>query len=154
MPSEEHADLCAPANDPEDEIKSLEEVPERAKAAAQPFDRRGRGRRYSDGLTDEEWASANLRQCEEGYLILDLANVLRIVERHPEFVGRYLYDVNMHKVIDNGVIMVQWQVDALAGEIQERFMPGVNEALVQKAVDVAANKTMLGITVCTNSKDG
>lgn len=127
-------------------IKSIDEVPERALRAAQPFDRRGRGR-TCEGLTDEEWAIQNLRRCDEDYIVLDLANVMRVLERHPDFTGRFHYDKNMHKVIDNGVTMVVWQVDALAAELQERFLAGVNEQLVHKAVDVVANKASLGMGV-------
>jgi len=108
----------------EKHVLALREAPERLQQVAQPFDRRGRGRN-GDGLSDKQWCVENLRCCEENYLILDLANVLRVLERHPEYRGRYHYDINMHKVIDRGVVMVLWQVDALASELQERFLPGV-----------------------------
>ncbi|MEL6112960.1 MAG: hypothetical protein AAFR20_09155 [Pseudomonadota bacterium] len=127
---------------------SLADEPVLAAEVAQPFDRRAGGDRRgsgetSAGLSDTDWIEENLRRCEEEYCYLDLANILRVLERHPDYVGRFHYDINMHKVIDRGVTMQTWQVDALAGEIQERFLPGISEDLVHKSVAIVANKSAL-----------
>ncbi|MEO0675719.1 MAG: hypothetical protein AAFY32_12065 [Pseudomonadota bacterium] len=122
--------------------------PARATEAAQPFERRLGGDRRGSGysgasLSDGDWSTENLRRCEEDYFHLDLANILRVLERHPEYAGRFHYDINMHKVIDRGVTMQTRQVDALAGEIQERFLPGIATDLVHKSVAIVANKSAL-----------
>jgi len=129
------------------DIKPIDEVPTIAKRVAQPFERRGRGRTQSSGLSDRDWARHNLRRYDQDKLILDLANVLRVLERNPDYSGRFRYNQDMAKVVDRGVIMAMWMVNALAGEIQERFMPSVNENLVHKAIEIVANKATLSQTV-------
>jgi len=122
---------------------AIEDVPDVAREMAKPFDRRGSGRTTA-GLPDDQWALENLRRCDEGYTLLDLANALRVLERHPDYTGRFHYDLAMHKVIDRGVTMVGWQKDAFAGEIQERFLAGIDVDLVHRAIDIVANKSALG----------
>ncbi len=122
---------------------ALDEVPTLAREMAKPFDRRGSGRTTAD-MPDDRWVLENLRRCDEGYTVLDLANALRVLERHPDYTGRFHYDLAMNKVIDRGVTMVGWQKDAFAGEIQERFLAGIDVDLVHRAVDIVANKSALG----------
>lgn len=88
---------------------------------------------------DAGWGSANLRW-RNGDVLLDLANVLRVFERHPNFRGRFVYDQATGKVADRGVVMSGWQIDAMAAEIQERFLPAVCEQTVSKALNIAANR--------------
>ena len=88
---------------------------------------------------DASWASAHLRR-RDGVVLLDLANVLRVFERHPNFRGRFMYDQPMGKVLDRGSVLMAWQIDALAAEIQERFLPEMCEQTVFKALIIAANR--------------
>ena len=91
---------------------------------------------------DEEWARENLRW-RDGEPIADLANVLRILERHDDFAGRYSFMKGMDKVCDYRRVMLGWQIDELAAIVQERFLPGVPENIVTRALLVAANRNPL-----------
>ncbi len=88
---------------------------------------------------DEVWASRNLRFAE-GRAILDLANALRVVERHADYQGRFRYNEMINRVLDRGVVMVDWRLYEFTAEIQERFLPGVCGDLVDKALTIAANR--------------
>ena len=89
---------------------------------------------------DAAWIAANLR-CENGKPYRDIANVVRILMRHPDFAGRFWFNKAMVKVVDRGAIMLDWQVNALAADVQERFLPEISEDVVAKAVVIAANRT-------------
>lgn len=93
---------------------------------------------------DRDWVDRNLRRSDQGPY-LDLANLLRIIDRHPEFCGRFRFNPGMSKVLDRGRVMLAWQFDELAAVIQERFLPGVPETLVAKAVIVAAQRAQAAV---------
>lgn len=95
---------------------------------------------------DKDWSDDNLRRSPSGPY-LDLANVLRILERHPEFSGRFRFNPGMAKVLDGGRVMLAWHFDDLAATIQERFLPGVPEHLVAKALVVAAQRAGPAVAV-------
>ncbi len=102
-----------------------------------PLDRRKRSAtKWSE---DGPWAQVELRW-QDGLALLDLANAMRILERHPDYVGRFSYNGGMKKVFDRGVVMRDWQVDAICAEIQERFLPALPEATFDRALMVAANR--------------
>ncbi len=101
-------------------------------------------RRHSDRVAyrekhDGTWAREHLR-ARGGEPHLDLANVMRIFDRRPDFRGRFLYDREMDMVTDHGTVMMRWQLDALAAEIQERFLPAIRENTVIKGLFIAANQ--------------
>lgn len=91
------------------------------------------------GADDAQWARENLRQVD-GRFALDIANVLRLVELHPEFQGRFKYNDTLNKVIDRGSVMIEWRVFELVAQIQERFLPEIPSEIAYKALVVAANK--------------
>ncbi|HNR75812.1 MAG TPA: hypothetical protein PKM48_01690 [Parvularculaceae bacterium] len=88
---------------------------------------------------DEQWARANLREAH-GRLALDIANVLRIIELHPDFKGRYKYNDTLGKVLDRGSVMIEWRVSEFVAQIQERFLPEISSEIAYKALVVAANR--------------
>ena len=89
--------------------------------------------------SDEAWALQNLR-CSGDRAYADIANILRILTRHPDFVGRFQFDKPMGKVINRGTIMMGWQIDELSAVIQERFIPEIPPETVQKALMICANR--------------
>jgi hypothetical protein len=89
---------------------------------------------------DAAWVAANLR-CDNGKPYRDIANVVRILMTHPDFAGRFWFNKAMVKVVDRGAIMLDWQIDALAADLQERFLPEISESIVGSAVVIAANRT-------------
>lgn len=88
---------------------------------------------------DESWAKANLRH-QDGKPILDLANCLRIIERHPDFRGRYKYNEVLGKVLDKGTVMIEWRMLEFSALMQERFLPGVAFETTSRALVVASNR--------------
>lgn len=111
-----------------------------------PPERRGRpatpspprpSRRASD--PDPSFVEEHLRKDANG-VVLDIANVLRILERHPDFAGRFRFNEGMGKICDRGKVLLGWKIDEMAAIIQERFLPGISEALVAKAITVVAHR--------------
>ena len=88
---------------------------------------------------DEAWAKANLR-FQDGKPISDMANVLRVLQRHSDFEGRFVYNETLNKVLDKGEVMLDWRVSECCAVIQERFVPGVAEADVNAALVIHANR--------------
>ncbi|MFN0023402.1 MAG: hypothetical protein ACKVS5_05825 [Parvularculaceae bacterium] len=89
---------------------------------------------------DLDWATENLRRTDGG-VILDLANCLRIFERHPDYRGRFRYNDMLNKVVDRGAVMVEWRINEITADIQERFLPGLAVENVSKALFIAANRS-------------
>jgi hypothetical protein len=73
--------------------------------------------------------------------VLDLANAVRVLERHPDYARRFSYNAEMGKTFDRGKVMLAWQVDAICAEIQERFLPALSESTFQRAMMIAANRS-------------
>jgi hypothetical protein len=96
----------------------------------------------SDPVADDAaWARYYLRH-EDGKIIIDLANCLRIFEMHPDFRGRFKYNDTLNKVLDRGGVMLEWRISEITAILQERFMPGVPFEIVQRALVVASNRAM------------
>ncbi len=89
--------------------------------------------------SDEEWARQNLRY-QDGRLLLDLANCLRVIERHPEYKGRYKFNEVLVKVLDRGTVMIEWRMSEFVAGLQERFLPEVPFEVASRALVVAANR--------------
>lgn len=96
-------------------------------------------RRTRPASPDEIWARKNLRW-KDGRPILDLANVLRVLNRHEDFAGRFKYDDTLNKVLDKGSVMLDWRLAEVCSVIQERFLPAIPESDVQKALLIHANQ--------------
>ncbi len=94
----------------------------------------------SEASGDAEWARANLR-FDEGRPYNDLANCLRVLERHPDFKGRFKYNEMLSKVVDRGAVMVEWRISEIAAELQERFLPEITPETVGRSLVIAANRT-------------
>lgn len=109
--------------------------PERRGRAAQATARPAR--RASD--PDPRFIEEHLRLDANG-VILDIANVLRILERHPDFSGRFRFNEGMGKICDRGKVLLGWQVDELTARIQERFLPAIPETIVAKAIAIVAHR--------------
>lgn len=123
-------------------LKTVEEDPVAAARAARPFDRRRGGLPTRALMDDDAWAKENLRaRAEEP--IPDLANVMRIFERHPDFIGRFWFNKGMGKVVDRGSVLLNWQLDEIGAVIQERFLPNVDIDVVRRGLYIAANKNAL-----------
>jgi hypothetical protein len=90
--------------------------------------------------TDEQWARENLRW-RGSELLLDLANVVRIFERHPDYQRRYKYNEVLTKVMDRGAVMLEWRINDLTAILQERFMPGVPVDIVARGLLVVSNRS-------------
>lgn len=88
---------------------------------------------------DEDWCKANLR-FGAGAPYTDIANCLRVLERHPDFKGRFKFNEMLSKVVDRGAVMVEWRINEIAAELQERFLPEVPPEMVGRALVVAANR--------------
>ena len=89
---------------------------------------------------DKAWARKNLRS-REGKLILDIANVIRILERHEDFKGRFQYNETLNKVLDKGTVMLDWRIAECCAVIQERFLPEISDKDVEKALVIVSNRT-------------
>ncbi len=92
------------------------------------------------GDNDLAWAKQNLRWAE-GKPIPDLANILRILERHEDYKGRYIFNETLNRVLDKGNLMFEWRISECTALIQERFIPAVAESAVNNALVVCANRT-------------
>lgn len=90
--------------------------------------------------SDDSWSAENLRR-SAGRPLVDLANCLRVLERHPDFKGRFRYNDMLSKVVDRGAVMVEWRINEITAEIQERFLPEVAPENVSKALVIAANRS-------------
>lgn len=90
--------------------------------------------------TDAKWVEENLRRDENGQIYKDLANCLRIYERHPDFRGRFRYNDVLTKVLDKGTVMIEWRLSDLVSIIQERFIPEIPYEIAVRALVVAANR--------------
>jgi len=88
---------------------------------------------------DADWARANLRFVD-GCPVLDIANCLRVLERHPDFKGRYRFNETLSKVLDRGTVMIEWRVSEFVATIQERFLPEIPVETAYRALVVAANR--------------
>ncbi len=93
----------------------------------------------ADRQSDAEWGKANLR-FGAGLPYNDLANCLRVIERHPDFKGRFKFNEMLSKVVDRGAVMVEWRINEIAAELQERFMPEVPPETVGRALVITANR--------------
>lgn len=112
----------------------------RAAAGAKAAQRPQTGK-LSQADRDHVWARENLR-FKGGEPMLDIANVLRVFERHEAFAGRFKFNEALNKVLDKGTVMLDWRVAEVVAVIQERFLPEVSEAAVQKALLVHANRVI------------
>ena len=92
-----------------------------------------------DGEQDLAWAKQHLRW-SDGEPFPDLANVLRILDRHEDFKGRYIYNETLNKVLDKGTLMLDWRISECSAVIQERFIPMVAESVVNNALIICANR--------------
>ncbi len=90
--------------------------------------------------SNEDWALENLRM-RDGRALIDLANCLRVFENHPDYRGRFRYNEMLNKVIDRGAVMVEWRINEITADIQERFLPDVAPENISKALFIAANRT-------------
>ena len=90
---------------------------------------------------DQAWARANLR-FKEGKPCLDIANALRVLERHEAFAGRFKFNETLNKVMDKGTVMLDWRVAEVVAVMQERFMPEISADAVEKALIVHANRSI------------
>ena len=88
---------------------------------------------------DEGWVRDNLR-FRDGRLLLDLANCLRVIERHPDFKGRFRFNDILSKVLDRGTVMIEWRMGEYVVSLQERFLPEVPYEIAARALVVAANR--------------
>ncbi|MDZ7627084.1 MAG: hypothetical protein U5J99_01600 [Parvularculaceae bacterium] len=88
---------------------------------------------------DDEWSKANLR-FDGAKPLKDLANCLRVFENHPEYKGRFRFNEMLNKVVDRGAVMVEWRINEITADLQERFMPDVAPENVSKALFIAANR--------------
>lgn len=88
---------------------------------------------------DDDWSAENLRQVD-GRTLIDLANCLRVLERHPDYKGRFRFNEMLNKVVDRGAVMVEWRINEITADLQERFMPNVAPENVSKALFIAANR--------------
>ncbi len=88
---------------------------------------------------DMDWARDNLR-FRDGHPLLDIANCLRIIERHPDFRGRYRYNEILCKVLDKGTVMIEWRMFEFTATLQERFLPELPFETASRALVLAANR--------------
>jgi len=105
---------------------------------AEELDARRKQRPAREVSPDQQWARSNLRR-RDGRVLLDIANVLRILQRHEEFNGRFKYNETLSRVMDKGKVMFEWRISECTAQIQERFMAEVPEPVVRNALIVAAN---------------
>ena len=96
----------------------------------------------SQEAKDLAWSQENLR-FKNGEPVLDIANALRVFERHEVFSGRFRYNETLTKVMDKGAVMLEWRVSEVVAVMQERFLPGISPEDVSKALLVYANRAIL-----------
>ena len=113
--------------------------PPKVAAPARPTPPLARKKPPSELSEDERWARSHLRW-NGARVYADLANLLRIIEKHDDFAGRFKFNKAMGKVTNRGAIMLDWQMDDVCAQIQERFIPEVSSDLVTRALYVAANR--------------
>lgn len=87
------------------------------------------------------WAKTNLR-FRASEPMLDVANALRILDKHEDFQGRFRYNPAVNKVLDRGSVMLDWRVSELIAVIQERFLPEIPDDCVKQALLVHANRVI------------
>lgn len=127
----------------EKQIEAVEETAETlARRRRQAVNAGERARAKTAASPDYVWARKNLRW-QAGAPLLDIANVLRVFERHEDFNTRFRYNETLNKVLDKGSVMVEWRMLEVCAVIQERFLPGVPEAIVRSALIVAGNRKNL-----------
>ena len=90
---------------------------------------------------EQAWARKNLRFAN-GQPHRDLANVIRILERHEDYNKRFKYNEVLTKVLDKGTVMLQWRVSELTADIQERFLPAIEQSIVEAALIVSSNRAI------------
>jgi hypothetical protein len=95
-----------------------------------------------DDNPDRVWAKQNLRW-RDGFPLLDIANAMRVLDRHEDYKGRFRYNDDVDKVLDKGSIMLDWRVLEVCAEIQERFLPDISEAAMRAALTVNGNRNCL-----------
>ncbi len=95
--------------------------------------------RAGDPTDDERWARENLRWNGDKPF-LDLANVIRVLERHPDFNSRFRYNDTISKVLDRGSVMPDWRMMDVCATVQERFLPEVPEETFLRALAAHANR--------------
>ncbi len=93
----------------------------------------------SEDNPDRAWAKENLRW-RDGFPLLDIANVMRVLDRHEEYKGRFRYNDDLGKVTDKGSIMLDWRILEVCADLQERFLPGISETVVRGALIVCGNR--------------
>ena len=91
---------------------------------------------------DFAWARENLR-FKGSEPMIDIANALRVLERHSDFDGRFRYNPTLKKVMDKGSVMLDWRVAEIVAILQERFLPEIPEDVVGKALIVHSNRVIL-----------
>jgi hypothetical protein len=95
-----------------------------------------------DDNPDRVWAKENLRW-RDGFPLLDIANAMRVLDRHEDYKGRFRYNDDVDKVLDKGSIMLDWRVLEVCADIQERFLPDISETAVRAALTVNGNRNCL-----------
>ena len=95
--------------------------------------------RAGDQTDDERWARENLRWNGDKPF-LDLANVIRVLERHPDFNSRFRYNDTISKVLDRGTVMLDWRMMDVCATVQERFLPELPEQTFLRALAAHANR--------------
>ncbi len=106
--------------------------PATAEGSTEPAKRR-------EANPDQLWAKKNLR-FRDGRPLLDIANMMRIFERHEEYKGRFRYNETLNKVLDKGSLMLDWRIMEVCADVQERFLPEVPETVVRNALIVMGNR--------------
>jgi hypothetical protein len=97
---------------------------------------------HEDDNPDRVWAKQNLRW-RDGFPLLDIANAMRVLDRHEDYKGRFRYNDDVDKVLDKGSIMLDWRVLEVCAEIQERFLPDISETAMRAALTVNGNRNCL-----------
>ncbi len=92
-----------------------------------------------DDNPDRAWAKQNLRW-RDGFPLLDIANAMRVLDRHEDYKGRFRYNDDVDKVLDKGSIMLDWRVLEVCADIQERFLPDISETAMRAALVVSGNR--------------
>lgn len=113
----------------------------RENAPASASDEKKKATRPRELTEDQAWARSNLR-FREGKPCLDIANALRVFERHEAFSGRFKFNETLNKVMDKGAVMLDWRVSEVVAIMQERFMPEISGDVVEKALIVHANRVI------------
>ena len=94
------------------------------------------------GLSEDQvWARRNLR-FNDGRPYLDIANALRVLERHEAFAGRFKFNETLSKVMDKGAVMLDWRVAEVVADVQARFLPEISPDAVEKALIIHANRAI------------